>query len=197
MTFGESGPTMTAAGSTVAVASSLVAQQSSADIGNAAIIVATGGLITGAGGVITQLFKLWLDGKNYSQRIKQLEADLAGTRDRNHKMRAQMQGVVYELQAKQMEADTKAEAAEKKATEAAIRAARLEGLLGITDKTHAAAINTNADNINIVAKEAGVPLPVHPPHVDPILLPQPDENHDVIDPSDDDITPFFRTQGTP
>lgn len=192
MTFGDSGPTMTAAGSTVAITSALVAQQSGADVGNAAIVVAAGGLITGFGGIITQLFKLWLDAQKvrmdqqgWADRVKKLEDDLAGSRQRRHQDASRFNGILMEQQAETL-------LAKREATEAAIRVAKLEGQLGVIDRTHAEGINLNSKNIDIVAARSGIPLPEHPPPVEPIVSPEANHLPEVLDPSDDDISPFFR-----
>lgn len=199
MTFGHQLPTVTASGSIVAFTGAVVAGQSNADVGNAAMVVAFGGLITAALGGLTQLVKLIIDAKGNTARVKLMEADLAKTRgdlaesrDRNHKVRNQMQGIIYELQAK-------ADFAEKKAVDAAVRAARLEGQLGITEKIHSEAINANADNIVAVAQSTGTALPAPTPHVEPIasgsgddfepFLPRFPDNHGPDGPLDSRINP--------
>lgn len=191
MPFSESGPTMTAVGSTAAVAGAVVAQASSSDMGNAALFVGLSGVITALVGGITQLFKIWLDSRNYADKIKQLEAKVLDGSQKRHADRSKFQGLFMQQEAQLMEANDKVKKAETKATEAQIRMARLEGQLGVIDKTHAENINANTKNIDVVAEQAGVQLPVHPPPVEPIVPPKLDVNHDILDPSDDDITLFF------
>jgi ABC-type multidrug transport system fused ATPase/permease subunit len=46
--------------------------------------------------------------------------------------------------------------------------ARLKARLGLTDRTHAEAINTVADTVKVIADQMQPPVPVETPHVDPI-----------------------------
>lgn len=182
MSLGEQLPTVTASGSVVAFTGAVVAGTSSADVGNAAIIVAMGGLVTGILGGITQLVKLILDSKGYAGKIGELEGDLAatkqelaGSRQRRHQDANRFNGILMELQAKNL-------LAERKANEAAIRVARLEGQLSTTDKAHSEAINANSDNIIAVAAKTDTELPAPVPHVEPI--------GPIVPDTDDEITPF-------
>lgn len=114
-----------------------------------------------------------------SARVKELETKLDQKRKLWHEEANRQTGLFMKMEAQLWEAK--------------LRVAKLEGQLGITDKLHAAAINANAENINIVAEKTGVPLAVHPPHVDPIApSPPPDGNHEVLDPSDDDLSAFLQ-----
>jgi len=122
--------------------------------------------------------------ESLSAKVKKLEEDLAGSRQRRHQDANKFNAILMELQ-------VKADLAEKKANEAAIRAARLEGHLVAIDKTHADGINANTKNIDAMAERSGIKLPEHPPPVEPIVPPSPNHQPEPLDPSDDDITPFF------
>lgn len=113
-----------------------------------------------------------------SARVKELETKLDEKRKQWHEEANRQGGLFTKVQAELRMAE--------------LRVAKLEGQLGITDKLHADAINANIENINIVAEKTGVSLPIHPPHVDPIAPPPSDDNHDVLDPSDDDLSAFLR-----
>lgn len=123
--------------------------------------------LTGLAMALLQYFKVIFDDRQKAREaegrdakirdlesvVARLESELAGSRNRHHDNLNRMNGIVGEL--------------EIKLIDERLARARLEGQLGVIDKTHAAAINTNAENIQKVAAEMIPPMSVPPIHVDP------------------------------
>lgn len=105
-------------------------------------------------------------------QIKQLEATLLEKRKEWHDQADRQNGMLDKVRLDLWQAQ--------------LRVAKLEGQLGVTDKTHSEAINSNGENIKAIAENTGTDLPAPTPHVEPIM-PDPDPESDA----DDEINPFF------
>lgn len=111
-------------------------------------------------------------------KVRELETKLDQKRKQWHEEANRQGGLFMKVQAELRLAE--------------LRVAKLEGQLGAIDRSHAENINANTKNIDVVAERAGVQPPEHPPPVEPIVPAPPDDNHDVLDPSDDDLSAFLR-----
>lgn len=134
-------------GAAIAGAGGLVAQVSQPTVGAAGLVVAITGLVVAG----FQYYKAWLDSRNQSKVIEDLRADLLTTRQKRHGDANRINGLQLELTAEKM------------------RTARLEGQLGVIDKSHSSAINENAANTQAIAEQTGSVLPSPLPHVDPVV----------------------------
>jgi hypothetical protein len=163
-------PIATAIGSGLAIGGGVIAQAPDASVGTVGIVVAIGGIITAVFGGIGQIVKTIADARTrrLEEQVKELEEDLAGSRKRRHDEAGRFNGLLLDMQARQQELESRALVAERKAADAAILAAHLEGRLGRTDRIHGEAINANIENISLLADRTGTSLPAQPPHVAPI-----------------------------
>jgi hypothetical protein len=120
-----------------------------------------------------QYYKAYLDAKQRDQRIEQLSKDLSTSRDRRHAEANRFNAVLLDL---------RAELEQEK-----VHRARLEGQLGVTDKSHAEAINVTAENTESIARQTGTKLSRPIPHVEPSLFTD----------SGDELSPFILPDPSP
>lgn len=142
----------------MAIGGGMVAQATpTTPVGMAGLIVSITGLLMAG----FQYFKVWMDHRNRDREIEAQNVEIQSLRDEIRKARENRHadanrfgGQISVLELKLYEAD--------------VRYARLEGKLGITDVTHAKAINANSENIVAVAEQTGTQLPLDSPHIEPV-----------------------------
>lgn len=136
-------------GAVMAIGGGIVAQAApNTGVGAAGLIASIAGLLMAG----FQYYKTWMDSKNYVSQIQGLKDDLKAARDGRHADANRFNGLILDLQGRVREAD--------------LAMARLEGKLGLTDRTHATAINNNSDNIANLANGTGIRPLSHQPHLE-------------------------------
>ena len=150
---------MTPIAASLSVVGGMVAQVPNTNVGAAGLIASiTGLLIAGF-----QYYRTFMEARNRSDdirrqaaEIEQLRKDLEGSRERRHEEANRLNALVLNIQ-HQLE-------------EEKVERARLEGKLGVTDRTHSEAINRNSESIQKVAVALDPPVQVHETHVEPIAI---------------------------
>jgi hypothetical protein len=132
----------------MALGGGLVAQVSpSTPVGAAGLIASIAGLLMAG----FQYYKTWMDGKNHVKQIQTLSKELQEAREGRHADANRFEKMIRATEVRLLDSN--------------LKIANLEGRLGITDKTHARAINASSDNINALAEHTGTDLPAPSPHL--------------------------------
>lgn len=126
--------------------------------------VGAAGLIASLSGLLLagfQYYKVWMESRQRDERIEEqnaqivrLKQELVDAADKRHKMRGDFNAKLLALQAEREEASH--------------RVARLEGQLGLSNETHAKAINAISGDLQAVAGKMHPPMDVHATVVGPI-----------------------------